>query len=167
MECGHSSAFGQASRGWRKVPAPGFIFDYCLWRSFAWSSLFSQGAIFAHRDSVLGTEEPSLPLGYCVIYWKGRDMPQAARFLSSFLPHLALSMRQPPAPSPQRGGAPCPPALLFPFLSRPASALIWGGFPGPLGGDVLARTAALLSWGGGRLHSHVDALHLYPQESGS
>ena len=36
---------------------------------------------FAHEDSVLGTTEQRLLLGCCLIYWKGRDTPQAAKLL--------------------------------------------------------------------------------------
>ena len=45
-------------------------------------SVFSQCGSFAHENPVLGNTEKRL-LGCCLIYWKGRDKPQTAKF---FLP---------------------------------------------------------------------------------
>lgn len=72
--------------------------------------------------------EQSLPLGCCLIYWKGRDPPQAVKlFLRLPFPSDSehKSHQSPDLLRPQTGEALCPRTLLF-FSPRPVSALIWG-----------------------------------------
>ena len=54
----------------------GFPSLFCL-------SVFSQCGGFTRENSVLGNTEQSLLPGCCLIYWKGRDIPQTAKFFLS------------------------------------------------------------------------------------